>query len=675
MTVEISEPVAQRTDSPYPGPRPFHPAESKLFFGRERETSELRSLVLSNSLVLLYAQSGAGKTSLLQAGLIPALSERGVSVLPVLRIGPPGIEGPGAAIENPYVRSLAVNWATSEDHALEAVTNLRSFLELVANRYEAPADVPRILIIDQFEELFTVCAELWPSRSDLFAQLDAALASDAELRVVLSMREDYVAQLDPYAGLVSNRLQQRYRIETLRREQALAAVSCPLTETERKFAPGAAEYLVDQLLQIRIDRNGRVEQVGGEYVEPVHLQVVCQRLWADLPSRVTSITEQDLRAFGDVDQVLGNFYTSAIRDAAKAGRVREPKLRSWVESVLVTSVETRGTVHRQAAVQAGIPQAALNHLVDDHLVRAEPRAGSEWYELTHDRLIGPIQLSNARYREDAAHKRLRRLGELLGVLVILGAVGIAAVALSGSTQKSASANQSSIAPLSGTPIPPTITVPAQDALYHLNSVYRTSYTCHTPSVSCTGTTTAGALLRTDRAGRHTFIVTATNQASHISTTRSVTYTIVPFAATVYPGHAFAIYYPSGWHIADAEKRQPGYTDTTIVSQSDPHTLIRVDVSPKPLVDPRVAAAAVMRFFAGEPTYHLIGTRRTVFKGMQLFRWDFTVQESGQVLRKEDDFLRGPRDGKNFAILTQAPAARFQAVAPQFAALRNSFVAK
>ena len=59
--------------NPYGGPRTFSQVEANRFFGREREASELLSLVISQRLVLFYAQSGAGKSSLLNARLIPML--------------------------------------------------------------------------------------------------------------------------------------------------------------------------------------------------------------------------------------------------------------------------------------------------------------------------------------------------------------------------------------------------------------------------------------------------------------------------------------------------------------------------------------------------------------------------------------------------------------------------
>jgi AAA+ ATPase superfamily predicted ATPase len=94
-------------DNPYIGPRPYELQEFHNFYGREKEARDLLSLILANRLVLFYAQSGAGKTSLLNAQIIPNLGEHGYEVLPVVRVGsdlPPGIDP--KSVKNIFVFSL-----------------------------------------------------------------------------------------------------------------------------------------------------------------------------------------------------------------------------------------------------------------------------------------------------------------------------------------------------------------------------------------------------------------------------------------------------------------------------------------------------------------------------------------------------------------------------------------
>jgi hypothetical protein len=111
---------------------------------------------------------------------------------------------------------------------------------------------PRALVIDQYEELFMLYPERWPQRAEVFDQLSEALEQDPLLRIVLAIREDYIAQLDPYASRLPRRLRTRMRLEPLRRPAALAAVAMPLAGESRSFAPGVAERLVDDLLKVRI---------------------------------------------------------------------------------------------------------------------------------------------------------------------------------------------------------------------------------------------------------------------------------------------------------------------------------------------------------------------------------------------------------------------------------------
>src|SRR6187200_2461455 len=80
--------MSEMKHSPYVGPRTFKTEEHDLFFGRERESLDLLSLVISERLVLFYAQSGAGKSSLINTKLIPGLlAEEEYQILPIGRVG------------------------------------------------------------------------------------------------------------------------------------------------------------------------------------------------------------------------------------------------------------------------------------------------------------------------------------------------------------------------------------------------------------------------------------------------------------------------------------------------------------------------------------------------------------------------------------------------------------
>ncbi len=430
--------------NPYVGPRPFERRDDDRarFFGRDREVDEIVSLVVSHPLVLVYAQSGAGKTSLFNTAVADALERKRFTVLPLARVsGGIGELDPGK-VENLYVFNALLCVDVDADRDETAGMSLAEFLR----RTREDEAGPRALVFDQFEELFTfelvyeLYGDAWQDQQEaFFREVAEAVADDPMLRVVFLMRKEYLAELERFERLLPERLQTRFQLEPLDRPQALEAVECPLRGTPRRFSDGVAEKLVDRLLAMRIGP-GRV--VRGRFGQPDHLQRVCRRLWQDLPADATEITDEDVRAFGDVDVVLEQFYDRAVTAAAKAAHTREWKLRGKIESDFITSIGTRGTVYRTRDWER--LAAALDELERRHVVSAEWRAGTRWYELAHDRLIDPIRTSNDRVRS-----RRRRLTLVTSLAVAAVAVAAAlAVFVWGSNAPAASGPDTAVALIS-----------------------------------------------------------------------------------------------------------------------------------------------------------------------------------------------------------------------------------
>ncbi len=427
-----TEPPTPFTGNPYVGPSTFVEAQAPLFFGREQEARDLTARVVSERLMLFYAQSGAGKSSLLNARLIPNLrGEEGFQVLPTGRVSghlPERVK----EVENIYVFNLIASLdQSSEDPLRLAGLTLSQFLASIAlesvvneqggrtrrwayrpqpipasapNQSSSTAQTPRfVLIIDQFEELITGHPERWTERADFFRQLNQALLDDPTLWVVLTLREDYVAALDPYADLLANRLRARFYMERMGSRAALEAVTQPAQLGGRPFAPGVAEQLVDNLRRVRLP--GQPVPIPGQYVEPVQLQVVCFQLWEQIRQRPPgAITDADLQEAGNVDQTLGQFYEDALQ--AVLGdptlNVSERQLRTWFSSQLITEEGTRGTVFQGEESTAGMDNRVVDILESRRLLRKEVRAGGDWIELVHDRFVEPIVLTNQQHQTPLA---------------------------------------------------------------------------------------------------------------------------------------------------------------------------------------------------------------------------------------------------------------------------------
>lgn len=409
-------------NNPYVGPRPYERADQGKFYGRNREARDLLDMLVAERVVLFYAQSGAGKSSLLNAKVIPDLEARGFRVLPPLRVGsdvPPRIDA--AAIPNIFVFSTLLSLAAS-DTSPEALTShtLLSFLQtldLITSRHserseESASPILPILIWDQFEELFTTHRDRWEETPDFFVQVAAAMEGIPELGVVFVMREDHIAAIEPYTPLIPRRLRARFRMERLDYAGALEAIRKPALHAGCPFAEGAAEQLVDNLRRIKTQGGGgKTQEVGlGPYVEPVQLQVVCSRLWERLPDQPDNAIQWDeVEQYGNVDRALEDFYETALvearRPAASVSPVSERQLRRWFSEQLITPMETRGLVMRGPDDTAGLPNAAVDALEAQHLIRADVRAGARWYELSHDRMVEPILKSNRAWeaKQDQMH--------------------------------------------------------------------------------------------------------------------------------------------------------------------------------------------------------------------------------------------------------------------------------
>ncbi|MCI5124141.1 MAG: hypothetical protein D3925_06605, partial [Candidatus Electrothrix sp. AR5] len=181
--------------NPYVGPRSFTIRERNFFFGRDREAQNLLSLVISERLVLFYAQSGAGKTSLLNTCLIPGLEENERITLPIGRVSgdlPAGVE----EVDNIFIFNLITQLDQGGSNStVFAQLELNAFLHdlvstdgqtyqyqpLTAEEDEAELDNDGpvyVLVIDQFEEILTGHAGRWQDRADFFRQLNQAMEDD-----------------------------------------------------------------------------------------------------------------------------------------------------------------------------------------------------------------------------------------------------------------------------------------------------------------------------------------------------------------------------------------------------------------------------------------------------------------------------------------------------------------
>jgi len=376
----------QRVRQPFPGARPFRRADTPVFFGRETEAEQIRSLWLSERTVVLAGPQAVGKTSLLLAGMLPALiSDEAVDVLPVGRVA-------AASADAGFVPTLLRSLTRDRRRPTAA----RTLLEFLTDRAVKVADrgdhPPTLAAIDQFEDVFATGVGIL-GLERLLAELIAAVTEVPDFHLLLVMRQDALALLAEH-GRFSELRPHIVSLRPLAHDDAVEAIAGPAGVSGVPLASGVAEQLVDDLRTVTFeDAVGRDRVEYTEGVEPLHLQITCRRLWASLPSKAEIVTGDLLRAYGGVDSAITGFYDVAVRESAARAGVDEGRLHDWVRRTFVTEIGTRDSVQQGFLAMGGLPEKVVGELAARQILTVEHKAGEVWYQLSHDRLAYAVIMS------------------------------------------------------------------------------------------------------------------------------------------------------------------------------------------------------------------------------------------------------------------------------------------
>ena len=422
-------------DYRYPGIRPFYDndIDRRLFFGRDTEKEALLHKILADNLVVLYARSGLGKTSLLNAGLSQALRDREFIPL-MVRFNDPGFDPVQWIYDG--IEEIAKQ-KSIEVEAREKATLWQYFKTTYfwsgSNKILTP-----VLILDQFEEFFTLYSP--EIRKGFIRQLadvvnnkiPASLLESVQpeeplpygdnppnVKIVISIREDYIGQLDEMSREIPDILHHCFRLLPLSRENAGLAIIKPsqvqddvIAAASFTFAPEAVDTILNFLCQ---RREGGIIKITDE-VESFQLQLLCRHIEDMVREKKKKenadiiVKEEDLGGEPGMQRVLQRFYDDQVKKLNTIWKRR--KVRKLFEKGLISEDDMRlslqeGEIKRKFRVSENL----LVELVNSRLLRAEPRVGSVYYELSHDTLVGPIR--------ESQHKQISKIRKIeFGFLLI-----------------------------------------------------------------------------------------------------------------------------------------------------------------------------------------------------------------------------------------------------------------
>lgn len=234
--------------NPYRGLRPYESRHAKLFFGRDQQIAELAQVVTAHPLTVVLGASGTGKSSLVKAGLLPALQATVTAVgAPAWRLLEP--IRPGDAPLRTLEHLLHGTLDTPAVPLPTPNTPPRAALALLDEWCAAHPDQRLLLVVDQFEELITQCRD--DAERHQFQQLlaGALAAHPQQLRVVLTLRSDFEPQFSD-SPLVAAWPAGRYIVPPLTQADLRAVIEGPAAACVLYFdPPELVDNLIDEVIQ------------------------------------------------------------------------------------------------------------------------------------------------------------------------------------------------------------------------------------------------------------------------------------------------------------------------------------------------------------------------------------------------------------------------------------------
>jgi WD40 repeat protein/serine/threonine protein kinase len=369
----------QEERAPYRGLASFSVDESEFFFGRERESENLANHLRARAFSAVVGPSGAGKSSYVQAGVLPLLPKDWRAV--VLR--------PGAT-------PLAAMFARLAPLGLEPIAEgdrkkpqaIVAWLEREARRRGETL----VLYIDQSEELVTLCRD--EEERAAYGQVLAGVRDDERVRVVMTMRDDFLMRLQRVPGLGERLTSGIHLLGTPSRADLRRILVEPARRLGYAFED---ERLVDEM----------VDAVADNPSALALLSFTAARLWELRDRQFKKLRRKVYTSIGGVGGALAQHAEDVI--------VRmSPEERELVREAfrhLVTADGTRAVIAKSelAELLGGGEHAArvIESLVDARLAVTTEAAGGVTVEITHEALLESWPRLVTWRREDAEHARLR----------------------------------------------------------------------------------------------------------------------------------------------------------------------------------------------------------------------------------------------------------------------------
>ena len=334
----------QGDTSPYAGLSSFQESDAGRFFGRSREIAAMVARIRDRPLIGVLGPSGVGKSSLVRAGLVPALKRSGEAWESfVLRPG----RQPLSSLATVLAPILAVAAAVDEKELPKRLRAEPGLLGRVIRRYAANNNTNVLLLVDQFEELYTLVSD--PTERAAFTAALAGLADDpaSPTRVVISLRSDFLDRASEDPAFMTELSQGLFFVTPPSREGLRDALVQPAELAGYRYE--SAEIVDDMLKHLATTSSAL----------PL-LQFAASKLWESRDREGKQLTMASYQALGGIAGALASHADSVMGELTSQSRA----LARAVLLRLVTPERTRAIVTIDELTELSGDRGEVRKLVD-----------------------------------------------------------------------------------------------------------------------------------------------------------------------------------------------------------------------------------------------------------------------------------------------------------------------
>jgi len=338
--------------SPYKALLDYKISDAPLFYGRRTAIRELFRLLQPSTLTIIHAESGAGKSSLLQAGLAARLLVQGHLPLLVRFWN----QDPAIAVKRAFIPNLAKVPGLAQAPLVDFLHQVRGILGSETRLY---------ILLDQFEELFTA---LDSERQSRFINELADCLEDETLGVpwAVTLRDEYFGLIANFSPRIQNPFERQYLLKPFTPAEAEQVI----VEPARRAKVTYQENLADQILQ-------DLHQPQG--ISPAELQLVCSALFDNLPPEEHEITTTAYAQLGRASGILRGHLQRVLQQNmnAKEREVARRILDSLVSSDNHRALRSLPELVKSTQTEQETLLHVLQIMVDNRLVRVGEGGSAE----------------------------------------------------------------------------------------------------------------------------------------------------------------------------------------------------------------------------------------------------------------------------------------------------------